>query len=175
MKTEHTAKLWLDATDDGSTVEELLSAIESMDAGSASHWTISKIPTYLNEHGLSSVTTSIKSREGNFKVVMTRLCDGDGVLEQTVRYFGITPNQMRTVIKTVQESNRKSEKAIETDTVAFVERLILARPDGIILQDKPNGWHLSCGNNTVAYHAKTRTVSIVWGSIDNFLHMVKNI
>lgn len=49
---------------------------------------------------------------------MTRLCDGDGVLEQTVRYFGITPNQMRTVIKTVQESNRKSEKAFEADTVA---------------------------------------------------------
>lgn len=174
MKTENTPKSWLDVTDDGSAVEELLSAIESMDGVSSQRWSISKIPTYLKEHGLSSVTTSIKSLEGNFKVVMTRLCDGDGVLEQTVRYFGITPNQMRTVIKAVQESNRKSEKAFEADAVAVVERLILARPDDIILQDKPNGWHLSCGNNTVAYHAKPRTVSVVWGSIDNFLHMVKN-
>jgi hypothetical protein len=174
MKTGNTHKTWLDATDDGSAVEELLSAIESIPNGTADVWSISKIPTYLNEHGLSSVTTCIKSLEGNFKVVMTRLCDGDGVLEQTVRYFGITPNQMRTVIKTVQESNRKSEKAFEADTVAAVERLILSRQDGVILQDKPNGWHLSCGNNTLAYHAKSRTVSIVWGSIDNFLHMVKN-
>lgn len=174
MKTENAPKSWLDATDDGSAVEELLSAIESIDDGSALRWSISKIPTYLNEHGLSSVTTCIKSLEGNFKVVMTRLCDGDGVLEQTVRYFGITPNQMRTVIKTVQESNRKSEKAIEADTVAVVGRLILARPEGIILEEKPYGWHLSCGNNTVAYYAKSRTVGIVWGSIDNFLLMVKN-
>lgn len=29
MKTEHTHKSWLDATDDGSAVEELLAAIES--------------------------------------------------------------------------------------------------------------------------------------------------
>lgn len=174
MKTEHAPKSWLDATDDGSAVEELLTAIESSPHDTADHWSISKIPTFLNEHGLSSVTTCIKSLEGNFKVVMTRLCDGDGVLEQTVRYFGITPNKMRTVIKTVQENNRKSEKANEADTVAMVERLILTRPEGIILQEIPNGWHLHCGNNTVVYYAKTRTVGVVWGSLDNFLRMVKN-
>ena len=174
MKTGNTPKTWLDATDDGSAVEELLSAIESVPNGTADVWSISKIPTYLNEHGLSSVTTCIKSLEGNFKVVMTRLCDGDGVLEQTVRYFGITPNQMRTVIKTVQESNRKSEKAFEADAVAVVERLILTNPDGVVLEQKPDGWHLHYGNNTVAYYAKNRTVGVVWGSLDNFLHMVKD-
>lgn len=174
MKLETQPKSWLDATDDGSSVEELLTAIESDPSGGPTRWSISKIPTYLDEHGLSSVTTSIKSLDGNFKVVMTRLCDGDGVLEQTVRYFGITPNQMRTVIKIVQENNRKHENSNEADTVAVVERLILTRPDGVVLEQNPNGWHLHCGNNTVAYHAKTRTVGVVWGSLDNFLHMVKN-
>lgn len=104
---------------------------------------------------------------------MTRLCDEGGVLEQTVRYFGITPNQMRTVIKAVHENNRKRENSNEADTVAVVERLILTRPDGVVLEQNPDGWHLHCGNNTVAYHAKPRSVGIVWGSIDNFLHMVK--
>lgn len=174
MKKETPPKSWLGATDDGSAVEELLTAIESNPYGTASSWSISKIPTFIDEYGLSSVTTIIKSLDGNFKVVMTRLCDGDGVLEQTVRYFGITPNQMRTVIKIVQENNRKHENSIEADAVAVVERLILTNPDGVVLEQKPNGWHLHYGNNTVAYYAKNRTVGVVWGSLDNFLHMVKD-
>lgn len=174
MKTGNTPKTWLDATDDGSAVEELLSAIESIPNGTADVWSISKIPTYLNEHGLSSVTTCIKSLEGNFKVVMTRLCDGNGVLEQTVRYFGITPNQLRAVIKQEQENKIKFEKERQATAVGVVERMILTRPDGVVLEQKPDGWHLHCGNNTVAYYAKTRAVGVVWGSLDNFLHMVKN-
>lgn len=35
MKTGNTPKTWLDATDDGSAVEELLSAIESVPNGTA--------------------------------------------------------------------------------------------------------------------------------------------
>lgn len=58
--------------------------------------------------------------------------------------------------------------------VGVVERMILTRPDGVVLEQHPDGWHLHCGNNTVEYCAKTRTVGVVWGSLDNFLHMVKN-
>lgn len=63
-------------------------------------------------------------------------------------------------------------KQVDLDSV--VERLILTKPDGVILDEKPNNWLVHCGNSTVAYNRRTRTVSPVWGTIDNFLQMVKN-
>lgn len=62
----------------------------------------------------------------------------------------------------------------QDNLVSIVERLILTKPDGVILEEKPNNWLVHCGNSTVAYNRRTRTVSPVWGTIDHFLHMVKN-
>lgn len=72
------------------------------------------------------------------------------------------------------ENKFKFEKERPITAVGVVERMILTRPDGVVLERNPDGWYLHCGNNTVAYYAKTRTVGVVWGSLDNFLHMVKN-
>lgn len=72
------------------------------------------------------------------------------------------------------ENKIKFEKEQLATAVGVVERMILTRPDGVVLEQNHDGWHLHCGNNTVAYYAKTRTVGVVWGSLDNFLHMVKN-
>lgn len=62
----------------------------------------------------------------------------------------------------------------QVNLVSIVERLILTKPDGVILEEKPNNWLVHCGNSTVAYNRRTRTVSPVWSTIDNFLQMVKN-
>lgn len=133
---------------------------------------ISRIPTFLDQ--FTSQTEVIKYIEGNFKVVKTKASEGGTILEQTVRFFGITPNQLRAVIKQEQENKIKFEKEQQTNAVGVVERMILTRPDGVVLEQNHDGWHLHCGNNTVAYYAKTRTVGVVWGSLDNFLLMVKN-
>lgn len=66
------------------------------------------------------------------------------------------------------------KKEPRATAVGVVERMILTRPNGVVLEQNPDGWHLHCGNNTVAYYAKTRSVGVVWGSLGNFLHMVKN-
>lgn len=107
-------------------------------------------------------------------MVKDKVTEGDTILEQTVRFFGITPNQLRTVVKQEQENKIKFEKKRQASAVGVVERMILTRPNGVVLEQSPDGWHLHCGNNTVVYNAKTRAVGAVWGSLDNFLHMVKN-
>ena len=163
-------KPWFDETDDSKVFDELMAVVEGMEPPDG--WLISKIPTFLDQ--FTSQTEVIKSIEGNFKVVKTKVTEGDAVLEQTVRFFGITPNQLRTVIKQEQENKIKFEKERQAAAVGVVERMILTRPNGVVLEQNHDGWHLHCGNNTVAYYAKTRTVGVVWGSLDNFLHMVKN-
>lgn len=163
-------KPWFDETDDSKIFDDLMAAVEGR--APSDGWLISKIPTFLDQ--FTSLTEVIKSIEGNFKVVKTKVTEGDTILEQTVRFFGITPNQLRAVIKQEQENKIKFEKEQRATAVGVVERMILTRPDGVVLEQNPDGWHLHCGNNTVAYHANTRTVSVVWGSLDNFLHMVKN-
>lgn len=163
-------KPWFDETDDSKVFDDLMAVVEGR--APRDGWLISKIPTFLDQ--FTSQTEVIKSIEGNFKVVKTKVTEGDAILEQTVRFFGITPNQLRTVIKQEQENKIKFENEQQADAVGVVERMILTRPDGVVLEQKPDGWHLHCGNNTVAYYAKTRTVGVIWGSLDNFLHMVKN-
>lgn len=163
-------KPWFDETDDTKVFDDLMAVVEGR--ATSDGWLISKIPTFLDQ--FTSQTEVIKSIEGNFKVVKTKVTEGDTILEQTVRFFGITPNQLRAVIKQEQENKIKLEKEQQTTAVGVVERMILTKPDGVVLEQNPDGWHLHCGNNTVAYYAKTRTVGVVWGSLDNFLHMVKN-
>lgn len=163
-------KPWFDETDDSKVFDDLMAVVECR--AQSDGWLISKIPTFLDQY--TSQTEVIKSIEGNFKVVKTKVTEGDTILEQTVRFFGITPNQLRAVIKQEQENKIKFEKEQQATAVGVVERMILTRPDGVVLEQNPDGWHLHCGNNTVAYYAKTRTVGVVWGSLDNFLHMVKN-
>ena len=163
-------KPWFDETDDSKVFDDLMAVVEGR--APSDGWLISRIPTFLDQ--VTSQTEVIKSIEGNFKVVKTKVTEGDTILEQTVRFFGITPNQLRTVIKQEQENKIKFEKEQRGAAVGVVERMILTRPDGVVLEQNPDGWHLHCGNNTVAYYAKTRTVGVVWGSLDNFLHMVKN-
>lgn len=163
-------KPWFEETDDAKIFDDLMVLVGGR--APSDGWLISKIPTFLDQ--FSSQTEVIKSIEGNFKVVKTKVTEGDTILEQTVRFFGITPNQLRTVIKQEQENKIKFEKEQQATAADVVERMILTRPDGVVLEQNPDGWHLHCGNNTVAYYAKTRSVSVVWGSLDNFLHMVKN-
>lgn len=163
-------KPWFDETDDTKVFDDLMAVVEGR--APSGGWLISKIPTFLDQ--FTSQTEVIKSIEGNFKVVKTKVTEGDTILEQTVRFFGITPNQLRTVIKRERENKIKFEKEPQATAVGVVERMILTRPDGVVLEQNPDGWHLHCGNNTVAYYANTRTVGVVWGSLDNFLHMVKN-
>lgn len=163
-------KPWFDETDDTKVFDDLMAVVE--DGAPSDGWLISRIPTFLDQ--FTSQTEVIKSVEGNFKVVKTKVTEGDTTLEQTVRFFGITPNQLRAVIKQEQENKIKFEKERQATAVGVVERMILTRPDGVVLEQNHDGWHLHCGNNTVAYYAKTRTVGVVWGSLDNFLHMVKN-
>lgn len=163
-------KPWFDETDDTKIFDDLMAVVEGR--GPSDSWLISKIPTFLDQ--FTSQTEVIKSIEGNFKVVKTKVTEGDTILEQTVRFFGITPNQLRAVIKQEQENKIGFEKEQQATAVGVVERMILTRPDGVVLEQKPDGWLLHCGNNTVAYYAKTRTVGVVWGSLNNFLNMVKN-
>lgn len=163
-------KPWFDETDDSTVFDDLMGVVEGKVPSDG--WLISKIPTFLDQ--FTSQTEVIKSIEGNFKAVKTKVTEGDAILEQTVRFFGITPNQLRTVIKQERENKIKFEKEQHATAVGVVERMILTRPDGVVLEQKPDGWHLHCGNNMVAYHALPRTLTIVWGSLDNFLHMVKN-
>lgn len=163
-------KPWFEETDDAKIFDDLMVLVEGRSPSDG--WLISKIPTYLDEY--SSVTEVIKSIEGNFKVVKTKLTEGVTTIEQTVRFFGITPNQLRTVIKKEQEAKTNRETAIRANIVEMVERLILGRPEGVIVEAKPNGWDVHCGNSTVTYNRRTRTVSPVWGTIDNFLQMVGN-
>lgn len=163
-------KPWFDETDDSKVFDDLMAVVEGRSPSDG--WLISKIPTILDQ--FTSQTEVIKSIEGNFKVVKTKVTEGDTILEQTVRFFGIAPNQLRSVIKQEQENKIKFEKERQTTAVGVVERMILTRPDVVVLEQNPDGWHLHCGNNTVAYYAKTRTVGVVRGSLDNFLHMVKN-
>lgn len=163
-------KPWFDETDDTIVFDDLMAVVEGRPPTDG--WLISKIPTFLDQ--FTSQTEVIKSIEDNFKVVKTKVTEGETILEQTVRFFGITPNQLRAVIKQEQENKIKFEKERQATAVGVVERMILTRPDGVVLEQNPDGWHLHCGNNTVAYYAKARTISVVWGSLDNFLHMVKN-
>lgn len=163
-------KPWFDETDDSKVFDDLFAVVDGRTPSDG--WMISKIPTFLDQ--FTSQTEVIKSIEGNFKVVKTKVTEGDTILEQTVRFFGITPNQLRAVIKQEQENKIKFEKEQQTTAVGVVERMILTRPDGVVLEQNPDGWRLHCGNNTVAYYAKTRTVGVVRGSLDNFLHMAKN-
>lgn len=163
-------KPWFDETDDTKVFDDLMAVVEC--SAPSDGWLISKIPTFLDQY--TSQTEVIKSIEGNFKVVKTKVTEGDTILEQTVRFFGITPNQLRTVIKQEQENKIKFEKEQQATAVGVVERMILTSPDGVVLERTPDGWRLHCGNNTVEYYAKTRTIGVVWGSLDNFLHMVKN-
>lgn len=163
-------KPWFDETDDSKVFDDLMAVVES--SAPSDGWLISKIPTFLDQ--FTSQTEVIKSIEGNFKVVKTKVSEGDTVIEQTVRFFGITPSQLRAVVKQEQENKIKSEKERRGTAVGVVERMILTRPDGVVLEQNHDGWHLHCGNNTVAYYAKTRTIGVVWGSLANFLHMVKN-
>ena len=163
-------KPWVEEMDDAKNFDDLMAVVEGM--APSDGWLISKIPTFLDAY--SSVTEVIKSIKGNFKVVKTKLTEGDTTIEQTVRFFGITPNQLRTVIKQEQEAKTNRETAIRANIVEMVERMILGRPEGVIVEAKPNGWDVHCGNSTVTYNRRTRTVSPVWGTIDNFLQMVKN-
>lgn len=163
-------KPWFDETDDTKVFDDLMAVVGSM--APSDGWLISRIPTFLDQ--FTSQTEVIKSIEGNFKVVKTKVTEGDTILEHTVRFFGITPNQLRAVIKQEQENKIKFEKEQQATAVGVVERMILTRPDGVVLEQTPDGWRLHCGNNTVVYYAKRRTVGVVWGSLDNFLLMVKN-
>lgn len=163
-------KPWFDETDDTKVFDDLMAAVEGRAPSDV--WLISKIPTFLDQ--FTSQTEVIKSIEGNFKVVKTKVTEGDTILEQTVRFFGITPNQLRAVIKKEQEAKANCENALRANIVEMVERMILSRPEGVIVEAKPNGWDVHCGNSTVTYNRRTRTVSPVWGTIDNFLQMVEN-
>lgn len=60
------------------------------------------------------------------------------------------------------ENKNKFEKEQQAIAVGVVERMILTRPDGVVLEQNPDGWHLHCGNNTVAYNAK-RALSASFG------------
>lgn len=163
-------KPWFEETDDTKIFDDLMVLVEGR--APSDGWLISKIPTFLDQ--FTSQTEVIKSIEGNFKVVKTKVTEGGTILEQTVRFFGITPNQLRTVIKKEQEAKNNRETTIQTAIVETVERMILSRPEGVIVEAKPNGWDVHCGNSTVTYNRRTRTVSPVWGTIDNFLQMVEN-
>ncbi len=163
-------KPWFEETDDAKIFDDLMAVVEG--GAPSDVWLISKIPTFLDQ--FTSQTEVIKSIEGNFKVVKTKLTEGGATIEQTVRFFGITPNQLRTVIKKEQEAKTNRETAIRANIVEMVERMILGRPDGVIVEAKPNGWDVHCGNSTVTYNRRTRTVSPVWGTIDNFLQMAEN-
>lgn len=163
-------KPWFEETDDAKIFDGLMLLVE--DRGPSDGWMIRKIRTNLAEY--SSVTEVIQSIEGNFKVVKTKLTEGYTTIEQTVRFFGITPNQLRVVVKREQVAKANRETAIRADIVEVVERLILGRPEGVIVEAKPNGWDVHCGKSTVTYNRRTRSVSPVWGTIDNFLQMVEN-
>ena len=108
-------KPWFEETDDAKIFDDLMVLVE--ECGPSDGWLISKIPTYLDEY--SSVTEVIKSIEGNFKVVKTKLTEGDATIEQTVRFFGITPNQLRAVIKKEQEAKANRETAIRANIVEW--------------------------------------------------------
>lgn len=91
-------KPWFDETDDTKVFDDLKAVVEGGAPPDA--WLIRRIPTFLDQ--FTSQTEVIKSIEGNFKVVKTKVTEGDTILEQTVRFFGITPNQLKAVIKQEQ-------------------------------------------------------------------------